>query len=97
MSTISDCLIHITKLDAAKRQLRTAIKLWFTGEDPVSVHTLAAAAHEIVHTLFRRRGLSGLLFDSPLIKEECRSMWAKRMKAVATFFKHAQRDPDGEC
>src|SRR5207245_10811773 len=34
--------ITVTKLDAARRQLRTAIRLWFEEGDPVSIHTLAA-------------------------------------------------------
>src|SRR5579862_9769286 len=92
---MSDAPIVVTKLDAAKRQLRAAITLWFTGGDPVAIHTLAAAAHEIVHTLFRRKGLSGLLFDSPRIRDDKRAEFARAAKAAATFFKHAQRDPDG--
>ena len=35
--------LHVTKLDAARRQLETAITLWFHDGDPVSIHTLAAA------------------------------------------------------
>jgi hypothetical protein len=58
--------ITVTKLDAAKRQLRTALRLWFDDGDPVSIHTLLAAAHEIIHTLYRRKGLRDLLFDSDL-------------------------------
>jgi hypothetical protein len=81
-------------MGAAKRQVRTAIKLWFMDEDPVSIHTLASAAHEIIHTLFKRKGLSDLLFDIDIIKDEYRGEWAKRLKADATFFKHAQRDPE---
>lgn len=86
--------ITVTKLDAAKRQLRTAIRLWFEGVDPISVHVLAFSAYEIVHTLFKRKGLRGLLFDNARIREEYRSEWAKRIKAAASFFKHAQKDPD---
>ena len=93
---MSDAPISVTKLEAAKWQLRTAIRLWFADGDPVSTHTLAAAAHEIIHTLFRRSGLRGLLFDSPLIREEYRDTLAKAIKQRATFFKHAQRDPEGE-
>jgi hypothetical protein len=37
----------VTKLDAANRQLVTAIWLFFENEDPVAVHTLACAAREI--------------------------------------------------
>jgi len=88
-------VIKVSKLDAAVRQTRTAIKLWFMEDDPVSIHTLAAASHEIIHTLFKRKGLTDLLFDSDLIKDEFRGEFAKRVKADATFFKHAQRDPDG--
>jgi hypothetical protein len=88
--------IRVTKLDAAKRQLRTAITLWFTGGDPVAIHTLVSAAHEIVHTLFRRKGLTGLTFDSPVIRDERRRDFAKLIKQYATFFKHAQRDPDSQ-
>lgn len=92
----SDEKITVTKLDAAKRQLRTAITLWFTDGDPVSVHTLIAAAHEITHSLFRMRGFSGLLYDNKLIREEYRGDLAKRLKQFSTFFKHAQKDPDAE-
>jgi hypothetical protein len=87
--------ITINKLDAARRQLRAAIRLWFTNGDPVAVHTLASAAHEIIHTLFRRAGFRGLMFDAPYIKDEFRSQWAKLLKRHASFFKHAREDPDG--
>jgi hypothetical protein len=45
--------IKISKLDAARRQLDTAIRLYFMEGDPVSVHTLAAAAFEILKDLVR--------------------------------------------
>ncbi len=88
--------IEITKLDAAKRHLRTAIQLWFNDGDSVATHTLLAAALEVIHTLFKRKGLSGLFFDHPRIREERRGEFAKLAKAPATFFKHAQRDPDAK-
>jgi hypothetical protein len=88
--------ITVTKLDAARRQIRTAIRLWFEESDPVSIHTLASAAHEIVHTVFKRKGLSGLLFDTRLIKPEYRSDFANLITSPSNFFKHAQRDPDSE-
>jgi hypothetical protein len=66
------------------------------GKDPVSIHTLAQAAHEIIHTLFKRKGLEDLLFDSDFIKDEYRKEWGQRLKADANFFKHADKDPDSE-
>ena len=88
--------INVTKLNAAQRQFRTAIHLWFTGGDPVAIHTLISATHEIIHTLFRRAGLHGLMFDTDYIKDEYRSDWAKLIKHHSWFFKHAREDPDGE-
>jgi hypothetical protein len=79
-------------LDAASRQLHTAIRLWFDEGDPVSIHTLASAAHEIIHTLFRSKGLKGLLFDTPIVKPEGRSLWASSLKSAFNFFKHARHD-----
>lgn len=86
----------ITKLDAARRQLRTAIELWFNDGDPVSIHALAYASYEIIHTLSRRKGVSNLLYDSSYIKEESREKLNIALKQAAGFFKHAQKDPDKE-
>lgn len=43
--------IHISKIDAAKRQLDVAIRLLFDGVDPVAVHTLVGAASIIISNL----------------------------------------------
>ena len=88
--------ITVTKLDAARRQLRTAIRLWFNDGDPVAIHTLAYAAYEIIHVVSKKRNRTRLLvFDSPMIKNEYRSAWNKKIKEHANFFKHANIDPDG--
>ncbi len=85
-------VIQLTKLDVAQRQLRTAIELWFLDGDPVSIHTLVYAAHEIIHRLYRNGGGSDLLFDSSVVKEEYRGEFAKMLKEDANFFKHSERD-----
>ena len=82
----------VTKLGAARRQLRTSIELWFLNGDPVSIHTLAFAAHEILHRLLRVSGDSDLLFDSSLVRPEYRKEFARLLKEDANFFKHAERD-----
>jgi len=88
--------MRIGKLDAARRQLRTAITLWFNGGDPVSVHTLAVAAYEIIHTISEKRDpyRRDLLFDTLWIKDEYRREWINTIKKHANFFKHADRDGD---
>jgi hypothetical protein len=84
--------ITVTKLDAAQRQLRTALRLWFQDGDPVSIHALLAAAHEIIHRLYRNKGLRNLMFDSEHIEEGHRGNFAKKIKEAPNFFKHADRD-----
>jgi hypothetical protein len=90
-------IIRVSKLDAARRQLRTAITLWFTNGDPVSVHTLAFAAYDVFHTVSKKRDPNrrDRLFDTDYIKDEYRRDWHDLIKKNAHFFKHADRDPDG--
>ena len=45
--------MEVTEIDAARRQLETAVVLYFREEDPVSIHTLACAAYEILLSLNR--------------------------------------------
>jgi hypothetical protein len=88
--------VRISKMDAARRQLQTALRLWFTGGDAVSIHALAYAAYEIGHSLSKRRDPTrrDLIFDSDLIKEKHRRDWNDAIKAHANFFKHANRHGD---
>ena len=48
--------IHVTKLFAAQRQLRAAIRMFFAGEDELAVHTVASAAYRIIADLKAKRG-----------------------------------------
>lgn len=95
-AAITSGKIRVTKLDAARRQLRTAISLWFTEGDPVAIHTLVYAAHEIIHRLFRLRGHRDLMFDSAVVKDEYRGEFARYLKEDANFFKHAKTDATAE-
>jgi hypothetical protein len=89
--------ITVTKLDAAQRQLRTAIRLWFEDGDPVSIHALAFAAYEIAHVVSKKRDRTrrDLIFDSLRVKDEHRADWNRTIKKHATFFKHADKDWNG--
>lgn len=88
--------IKVSKLDAARRQLDCALKLWVNDDDPVSIHTLAFAAFEIINDLNTKKGnkdvtLQGL--TEILAKPEHLTEVMQRMKAPMTFFKHSNRDP----
>jgi hypothetical protein len=87
--------IKIAKLEAACRQLDCAIQLWFLDGDEVSIHTLVAAAHQIIHDVKKHKGVSAeLLYDYGRVKDEYRKEWTRMLKKHANFFKHADNDPD---
>ena len=48
--------VHVTKLAAAQRQLRAAIRLFFAAEDELAVHTVASAAYRLIADLKNERG-----------------------------------------
>jgi hypothetical protein len=84
----------VTKIDAARRQLITAIRLFFDGGDPVSVYSLASNAWEVIDVLctssgvesFSKQARENLPAGHTLkyyINEPCRN-----------FFKHAEQDPN---
>jgi hypothetical protein len=50
--------LHVTKLAAAKRQLRAAIRLFFMEEDELAIHTVASASYGLLKDLKRDRGQS---------------------------------------
>jgi hypothetical protein len=89
-------VISVSKVEAARRQLDTAIELWFGEDDPVSVHTLAFAAYEVFHFVSEHRNPNrrDLIFDTFMIKDEFRRDWNRVIRSHANFFKHADRDPE---
>lgn len=87
-------IVTVKKLEAAKRQLQTAITLWFADADSVSVHTLACVTHQIIHDINADRKGGELLLDSVVIKDEFRREYLNEMRKAMNFFKHANRDPD---
>lgn len=85
--------MDISKLDAAKRQLDTAINLYFKDADRVSIHTLTAAAHQILMDLANVQGIKSFLKQSSLIKKEMQKEYISIINEAENFFKHASKDP----
>jgi len=85
---------RISKLDAARRQLRTAIRLFFEEDDSISTYTLAAASHEIFRTLVKFKGGASMIKDSDFIKPEHQKEYEDFMNEPQNFFKHGARDPN---
>ncbi len=86
----------ITKIEAACRQLDTAIRLLFANEDKVAIHTLAVAAANLFADIaeYRNAGVSWRTHardDSGLSMKSLKTVMHKEWN----FFKHANNDPDG--
>ena len=87
--------IAITKIDAARRQLETAITMWFHDADPVSTHTLLMAAHEILRAINRARGGRPMMGEpNENIRPEYEEVWRDLNLNSYRFFKHGSKDAD---
>jgi hypothetical protein len=86
--------LKVSKTDAARRQIETAIRLWFFSGDPVSIHTLAAAAHQVLHDIGKGRGFPTALRNLPGVRPEAIKRLRKLVSRYENFFKHADHDAD---
>ena len=85
---------RVSKLDAAHRQLRTAIRLFFEEGDAVSIYTLTAASHEILRSLVKSKGGASFMKDNDFIKPGRKKEVSDFLNKPQNFFKHAGRDPN---
>lgn len=80
-----------TKLEAAREQIESAIRLLFDGELTVSTHTLCSAAFNILRDLSKKKDGDFAFEVEVRIKPEFVNLfWNKH----ANFSKHADKDPD---
>ncbi len=90
---------RVTKLDAARRQIRVAIRLFFQREDMAAVHTLAAAAQEVLREIGKARSVETFArYDDAvdqIVRPEMREEFCRMLRQAQNFLKHADRDPDG--
>lgn len=89
-------IIHISKLDAALRQLETAIHLFFHDGDPVSIHGLTSAAHEVLEAICKKQGINSVIMggiEKFVLKERQKEVKIK-LSEVKNFIKHADRDAE---
>jgi hypothetical protein len=88
--------ISISKLDAAKSQLETAVVLFFNDGSEISIHTLTKAAHRILDDVGRSRGILSFISQGidKFIKPEKRQEVRKILNKPQNFFKHAVSDPE---
>ena len=84
--------MEISKLDAAKRQLDTAITLFFKQADSVSIHTLTAAAHQVLRDIGKIENIKSIIKDSGFIRKEYEKEYLTIISEAENFFKHANKD-----
>ena len=94
--------VRVTKLEAAGRQLETAIDLYFRDGDPVSIHTLCCAAYDVIHVLNKQRNdpldLDDMMlkdFDRFLTSRAEKKLFHDSLNAAQNFFKHGSSDTSG--
>jgi hypothetical protein len=85
----------VTKLQAANRQLSTAIRLFFNDGDAVAVHTLACAAREIYEKQCNKAGVDRMLnhlkaSNPQYTQKEIMDF----LNAARNFFKHGGESLD---
>jgi hypothetical protein len=59
----------IDKTTAARRQLQTAILMFFEKKDAISLHTLGWASYQILIDLCQQAGIEREIEDSKILKE----------------------------
>ncbi|MXX40806.1 MAG: hypothetical protein F4Y91_02625 [Gemmatimonadetes bacterium] len=85
--------IKVNKPEAARRQIDAAIRMLFSGEDPVAVHTLAMASFRVLRDLAKHtESPTESLIDSIIRPEKKTKLW-KHINSLSNFLKHADNDP----
>ena|SRR5258708_872245 len=87
-------IMTVTKPDVAKSQLETALTLWFNDADPVSIHTLAVAAHDCLGAIAKSAG-------KPFRWQELMTSYSQAiqdsLRYPQNFFKHGLKDLKGKA
>jgi hypothetical protein len=83
----------INSFEAAERQLKETIYLMFEKRDPVVIHTLAYAAHEILYQLGKPHNATSMIWNSMASKSQWKKEYSDAMRKAGNFFKHAGRNP----
>lgn len=84
----------VSKVDVATRQIREAVFLFFEQRDIIVIHTVIAAAHQILFDLGKHAGISSVVKDTAALKDDEVQAFLHDVNYPYNFFKHADRDPD---
>lgn len=83
-------MANITKLEASRRELDAAIRMFFKNEDMLAVHTVSRAAFRVLFDITSegdtRRALASHI----------KKVGIRRFNEETNFLKHADQDPGAE-
>ena len=83
----------LDKPEAARRQIDAAIRMLFSGEDPVAIHTLAMAGFRVLRDLAKHaESPMESLIDSIIKPDKKAELW-RHINSLSNFLKHADKDP----
>src|SRR5690348_5342749 len=83
-------MAKISKLEAAKRQLDAAIRMFFKNEDILAVHTVSRAAFRILFDLTSEGDAKKAL------ETHIKKVGVTRFNEETNFLKHSDEDPEAE-
>jgi hypothetical protein len=87
--------INVNKSEAARRQIDTAIRMLFSEEDPLAIHTIAGAAFRILRDLSGKKSDSYMKKITQLmIKPGMESKFWRQWNNSTNFLKHSDIHPD---
>lgn len=88
-------MVIITKLEAAHRQLTTAIRMYFADDDVAAIHTLVCAAREIYERHCEAQGVERMFEQIEAANPERtrKELWAI-LNGSRNFLKHPEASMD---
>jgi len=81
----------IDKTEVARREIAEAVRLFFAERDPVAIHALIGAAHDVLFDLGKASGSLSALKPRGTAPSTRASV-----NGPYNFLKHADRDPEGK-
>jgi len=85
--------VEIGKLEAARRHLEVAIRMFFEQKDPVAIYTVAWSAYQILSDICKKKGIERQVEDNPILVEfGVKKEFMAAFRAPRNFFHHADRD-----
>lgn len=85
--------MEISHLDAAKRELETAVRLFLNYGDPVSIHLLGHSSLDMLRNLGNKQGINSFVFDEMvnMVKKPRQKEFIDAIRAPGNYFKHVDK------